>query len=436
MGRLRMWVDRVSGRESRALRQRLLEAEAEARRLRTECDSVLERLEALTPTPESPAVAPPASAISSTHSVVRDLFRDPGFWVRIAVSVTIVVVLAFLAAPAFPTLPTSSVDFEPAPDPSSFRVLVETPSGAQVPRLVVSREARWSSLNMFTVQFDDMDERAPWPDVAVASRVLLAAPSSLTDWLCAPMETWDAADKTVKTTMTNWELAQLVTTGNLISSTDLSQLNDVYLEGAPSMRTVDWNSSEVRRPVGRSEYLNNQPGTAYLAGVTCVEVKHHTTLDVDELSNDWQGWMKNHAARVDPSLDEGSLRRVRLVGVKATTSEKTVSRQELSFTFPVSWSLSNGSLGSLSLDSTRISGCATNEMCPAAFDDAPHSWVFTDTVAQVKASQSQQSGALFLSVGLGFVLSELIAYINFIRSLRLRPGAAVADPMERSTAHV
>lgn len=73
-------------------------------------------------------------------------------------------------------------------------------------------------------------------------------------------------------------------------------------------------------------------------------------------------------------------------------------------------------------------------MCSA--DSAPHSWVFTDTVAQVKASQSQQSGALFLSVGLGFVLSELIAYVNFVRSLRLRPGATVADPMERSTAHV
>jgi hypothetical protein len=75
-------------------------------------------------------------------------------------------------------------------------------------------------------------------------------------------------------------------------------------------------------------------------------------------------------------------------------------------------------MGSLSLDSTRISGCAINEMCPAAYDDAPRSWVFTDTVAQVEATQSQQSGALFLSVGLGFVLSELIAYVNFIRSLR------------------
>lgn len=403
MGRPPMWVNRVSGRESRDLQTQLAAVTLRTRELERERDEARESLARREAAEESPSEADP-----TVHQWMARARR----WVPSAVIVVTLVVLLILGGRAFGVF-ADDVDAAPAPDLGSFSVRVETAPGAAHPPLLVSRDTHWRGANSFQVQFDvNGPSWSPWRTVE-ASRVIVAAPVEMLNWVCAPMVTATADDGNSAFLSTEWSRGAILADGAAMTAAMGARLNPPSAPDEGSLTNVlAWDGADMHRTVSPSEYVQSSSGTQRLVGVECIETKPGATLEVGLSNTDWMEWSREHLARIAPPLEEGSLRRWRIPGVNATTTDSYASRFETSFDFPVSWSLLSGEIGDLSVSATAISSCAQETSCRDKYSGSAYSWVFQDTIA-LQAEQQRTNGAsLVFSVLAGFVLSEAAARLR------------------------
>ncbi|MDQ0647299.1 hypothetical protein QFZ53_001495 [Microbacterium natoriense] len=290
---------------------------------------------------------------------------------------------------------------------------VETAPGVDHPPLLVTRNTHWQGANSFQVQFDVNGPSWSFGRTIEASRVIVAAPAEMLNWVCAPMVTATAEDGGSAYSSTEWSRGSTLADGEEMTAALRAGLN------APSApddgdltKVLSWDGVELHRTVSPSEYIQGSTGTQRLVGVECMETRQGARLEPGQSNNAWAEWASQNLARIDPPLEEGSLQRWRIPGMKATTIDSYASRYETSFAFPISWSLLSGDTGDLSVSATAISWCATETSCRDKYSGTAYSWVFQDTIA-LQAEQQRTNGAsLVFSVLAGFILSEAAARLR------------------------